>query len=156
MADTKKVDVKMVADEVKATAAKAKDVAEKTVDSAKTTASKAKVSAENTVDTVKEATEKTAAKAKAVTEKAKTTVKKAARKTPGRKKKSEITSTAVLQFGGSDFKVDDIIARAQSAFKAENKRKAVSDIKVYIKPEERAAYYVVTSGENEYVGRIDL
>lgn len=67
-----------------------------------------------------------------------------------------MTKSAVLQFGGEDFKVDEIIANAQAAFKAENKRKAISDIKVYIKPEERAAYYVVTSGESEYAGRIDL
>ena len=28
--------------------------------------------------------------------------------------------------------------------------------KVYLKPEDRAAYYVVTSGDSEYAGRIDL
>lgn len=148
MADTKKVDVKKVADEA---AAKAKDVAEKTAvtakktaESAKTTATKAVASAEKTVETAKAATAKTATKAKK-------TAKKAVAK-----KKNEVTRSAVLQFGGSDYKVEEIIDKAQAAFKAENKRKAVSDIKVYIKPEENAAYYVVTSGESEYVGRIDL
>ena len=36
---------------------------------------------------------------------------------------------------------------------SENKRKAIKDIKVYIKPEDHAAYYVVN---NEYAGKIDL
>ena len=141
MAETKKVDVKKMADEA---AAKAKDVAEKTAETAKATASKAVASAEKKVET-----------AKAATEKKSTRGRKPAKRTAA-KKKSEITRSAVLQFGGSDHKVEDIIDRAQAAFKAENKRKAVSDIKVYIKPEENAAYYVVTSGESEYVGRIDL
>jgi septal ring-binding cell division protein DamX len=156
MADAKKVDVKKVADEVKATAAKAKDAAEKTVESAKTSAAKAKDAAEKTVESAKEATEKTAEKAKETTTKVKTTAKKAAAKKPASKKKAEVTKTAVLQFSGKDFKVDDIVAKAQEAFKAENKRKVVSDIKVYIKPEESAAYYVVTSGDSEYPGKIDL
>jgi septal ring-binding cell division protein DamX len=138
MAGTKKVDAEKVVDEVKATAAKAVDVAEKTVESAK------------------EATEKTVEKAKETTAKAKTTARKAASTRRSTVKKAEATKTAVLQFAGKDLKVDDIVAKAQEAFKAENKRKVVSDIKVYIKPEESAAYYVVTSGESEYVGRIDL
>lgn len=108
---------------------------------------------------VKKEAEKQAEAVVTETKKASETVKKTAKKATTRKtskKKPEMTKSAVLQFGGEDFKVDEIIANAQAAFKAENKRKAISDIKVYIKPEERAAYYVVTSGESEYAGRIDL
>ena len=122
MADTKKVDMKKMAEEAK-----------------------------KATESVKVAATKAASSVKAGAEKAK---KATTRKTS--KKKPEMTKSAVLQFGGEDFKVDEIIANAQAAFKAENKRKAISDIKVYIKPEERAAYYVVTSGESEYAGRIDL
>ena len=93
-------------------------------------------------------------KATETAKKATTTAKKAtAKKTT---KKVVATKTAVLQFAGEEVKVDDVIAKAEQAFKTENKRKAIHDIKVYLKPEERAAYYVVTSGESEYAGRIDL
>lgn len=136
MAENKKVDVKKVAEEAKKATETVKATAEKTA---------AKATAKAT-ETAKKATE-TAKKATATAKK--TTAKRTA-------KKAEITKTAVLQFSGQDFKVEEIIAKAEAAFKAENKRKAISDIKVYIKPEERAAYYVVTSGDSEYVGRIDL
>ncbi|MDD6195165.1 MAG: DUF6465 family protein [Lachnospiraceae bacterium] len=136
MAENKKVDVKKVAEEAKK--------ATETV----------KATAEKTAETVKASAEKTAKKATATAKKATTTAKKAtAKKTT---KKVVATKSAVLQFAGEDFKVEDVIARAEQAFKAENKRKAIQDIKVYLKPEERAAYYVVTSGESEYAGRIDL
>lgn len=137
MAESKKVDVKKVAQEAKKATETVKATAEKATETVKATAEKAAATAEKKVATTK----KVAAK------------KPAAKRTT---KKKEVTKTAVLQFSGCDFKVDDIIANAEAAFKAENKRKAVDDIKVYIKPEERAAYYVVTSGGNEYVGRIDL
>ena len=136
MAENKKVDVKKVAEEAKK--------ATETV----------KATAEKTAETVKASAEKTAKKATATAKKATTTAKKAtAKKTT---KKVVATKSAILQFAGEDYKVDDVIARAEQAFKAENKRKAIEDIKVYLKPEERAAYYVVTSGESEYAGRIDL
>lgn len=141
MADTKKVDMKKMAEEAK-----------KATESVKVAATKA-------ASSVKAEAEKQAEAVVTETKKAGEIVKKTAKKTTTRKttkKKPEMTKSAVLQFGGEDFKVDEIIANAQAAFKAENKRKAISDIKVYIKPEERAAYYVVTSGESEYAGRIDL
>ena len=144
MADTKKVDMKKMAEEAK-----------KATESVKVAATKAASSVKAGAEKAKKATEAAATETKKASETVKKTAKKATtRKTS--KKKPEMTKSAVLQFGGEDFKVDEIIANAQAAFKAENKRKAISDIKVYIKPEERAAYYVVTSGESEYAGRIDL
>ena len=144
MADTKKVDVKKMADEAKKATETVKVAAGKAASSVKATAEKASKQAEVVAEETKNAT--------AV---AKKTVKKATTRKPA-KKKVEMTQSAVLQFGGEDFKIDEIIANAQAAFKAENKRKTITDIKVYIKPEERAAYYVVTSGDSEYAGRIDL
>ena len=136
MAENKKVDVKKVAEEAKKATETVKATAEKKAEAVKATA------------------EKTAKKATETAKKATTTAKKAtAKKTT---KKVVATKTAVLQFAGEEVKVDDVIAKAEQAFKAENKRKAIHDIKVYLKPEERAAYYVVTSGESEYAGRIDL
>ena len=144
MADTKKVDVKKMAEEAKKATATVKVAAAKAATSAKATAEKASKQAEVVAEETKNATAA-----------AKKTVKKATTRKPA-KKKAEMTQSAVLQFGGEDFKIDEIIANAQAAFKAENKRKTITDIKVYIKPEERAAYYVVTSGDSEYAGRIDL
>ena len=85
-----------------------------------------------------------------------TTAKKTATKKAAAKKKAEPTKSVILQFAGEDFKIDDIVEKAKDAFKAENKRKAVDDIKVYLKPEDKAAYYVVKSGESEYAGQISL
>ena len=144
MADTKKVDVKKMAEEAKKATATVKVAAGKAATSVKATAEKASKQAEVVAEETKNATAA-----------AKKTVKKATTRKPA-KKKAEMTQSAVLQFGGEDFKIDEIIANAQAAFKAENKRKTITDIKVYIKPEERAAYYVVTSGDSEYAGRIDL
>ena len=166
MADTKKVDVKKMAEEAKKATATVKVAAGKAASSVKATAEKTKKQAENVATEVKKEVETVSTEAKKqaevvaeetknATAAAKKTVKKATTRKPA-KKKAEMTQSAVLQFGGEDFKIDEIIANAQAAFKAENKRKTITDIKVYIKPEERAAYYVVTSGDSEYAGRIDL
>ncbi len=155
MADTKKVDVKKMAEEAKKATETVKVAAGKAASSVKATAEKAKKQAENAATETKKQAEVVAEETKNATAEAKKTVKKATTKKPP-KKKVEMTQSAVLQFGGEDFKIDEIIANAQAAFKAENKRKTITDIKVYIKPEERAAYYVVTSGDSEYAGRIDL
>ena len=155
MADTKKVDVKKMAEEAKKATETVKVAAGKAASSVKATAEKAKKQAENAATETKKQAEVVAEETKNATEAAKKTVKKATTKKPA-KKKGEMTQSAVLQFGGEDFKIDEIIANAQAAFKAENKRKTITDIKVYIKPEERAAYYVVTSGDSEYAGKIDL
>ena len=140
MAENKKVDVKKVAEEAKKATETVKATAEKKAEAVKATA-------EKKAEAVKATAEKTAKKATETAKKA------TAKKTT---KKVVATKTAVLQFAGEEVKVDDVIAKAEQAFKAENKRKAIHDIKVYSKPEERAAYYVVTSGESEYAGRIDL
>lgn len=155
MADTKKVDVKKMAEEAKKATETVKVAAGKAATSVKATAEKAKKQAENAATETKKQAEVVAEETKNATAAAKKTVKKATTRKPA-KKKAEMTQSAVLQFGGEDFKIDEIIANAQAAFKAENKRKTITDIKVYIKPEERAAYYVVTSGDSEYAGRIDL
>lgn len=155
MADTKKVDVKKMAEEAKKATETVKVAAGKAASSVKATAEKAKKQAESAAAETKKQAEVVAEETKNATAEAKKTVKKATTKKPA-KKKVEMTQSAVLQFGGEDFKIDEIIANAQAAFKAENKRKTITDIKVYIKPEERAAYYVVTSGDSEYAGKIDL
>lgn len=116
---------------------------------------KAKEAEEKAKPKVKAATEKAKTAAKATTAKAKTTVKKTKEKAAAKvvEKKSEVKETAVLQFMGRDFAVEDIITRAKEAYKEENKNNTLKEIRVYIKPEDNAAYYVAN---DTYAGRIDL
>ena len=88
------------------------------------------------------ATRKTAAKA---SEK----VKKTAAKAVG----AEVAPVVYVQYQGEEEKIEDLVAAAKAAFAAEHARTKVSDLKLYIKPEERAAYYVVNE---KFAGRVDF
>lgn len=93
-------------------------------------------------------------KAPAAEEK-KAPAKKPARKAaPARAKKTE--PVVILQYDNNDYPVADIQAKAEAAFKEENGRKAISEMNLYIKPEEGKAYYVVKSGKTEIPGEVDL
>lgn len=48
---------------------------------------------------------------------------------------------------------DELVERAKAAFKSEHKRTAIEQIKVYVKPEDYAAYYVVNE---KYAGKVDF
>lgn len=93
------------------------------------------------------------------------TTKKAAAKKPAAKKTAEKKTTAkktaeesqetvVLQFYGEDANVNDIIAKIKDAFAAEGHRaSSIKKLQVYLKPEERAAYYVIN---DKQAGKVDL
>ncbi len=108
---------------------------------------------------VKAVEEKAVAAKKPVEEKAaaaKKTVKAAAKKPAAAAKKAvkaEKTVTSFVELWGDQYDVAEVIAKAEADFKANNKRKTIADIKVYIKPEEKAAYYVVNG---DYPGRVSL
>ena len=81
--------------------------------------------------------------------------KKAAAKKPAAKKpaaakktaakKAEVQETLVLQFAGKEIQSKDLLDRVKEIWKNEgNKEDSLVDIKVYVKPEESAAYYVIT------------
>ena len=53
-----------------------------------------------------------------------------------------------VQYQGSEISVDALTEAAKEAFHAEKKRTLVTDLKLYVKPEEKAAYYVI-NGEHE-------
>ena len=78
----------------------------------------------------------------------------AAKKTaaPAAKKAAAVKEVAKIQFDGCEFDVAEIIEKAKADYKANNKA-AVKSVDVYIKPEEKAAYYVV-NGKVE--GKVDL
>ena len=56
--------------------------------------------------------------------------------------RKKVTETVYVQFAGSEYEVASIVARVKEVYGAE-----VKDIKVYIKPEENMAYYVINGEE---------
>ncbi len=147
-----------------AEATKKVNVKDATAKTAATTATAAKATTTKTAakaTTTKAATTKTAAKAapakKTTTTKKATTAKKtAAKKTTAKKttaKKTTAKKSAVesihIQFDGRSYESTEVIKMCKDAFKANNKRKPIDEINVYVNANERTAYYVVKSGNEE-------
>ena len=59
----------------------------------------------------------------------------------------------VLQFHEKEIYLDELAEAAKAAFKAEKKRTLVTDLKIYLKPEEHAAYYVVNGS---FSGKLEM
>lgn len=71
-----------------------------------------------------------------------------------RKEKAEgMKPELVLQYGGADIKTDDIISAAIVDFRNIKKRAPITSLKLYIKPEESAAYYVINE---QYKGKVSF
>lgn len=101
--------------------------------------------------TTKAAETKTAAK-KDTTKKATTAKKETAAKKTTTKK--ETTVEAFVQFAGNQVSYSSVEERVKAAFVAEGHRaSSIKNLKIYIKPEENAAYYVINE---DNVGRVDL
>ena len=114
------------------------------------------------------AARKTTKKAAEVVEKAKTiateaveTVEKEVKsvtktkKAPAKKAAPVVKAKAFVEFYGKTIAVADIKEKAIEAFKASNEGVEITDIELYIKPEENAAYYVI-NGEGSADFRIEL
>lgn len=82
---------------------------------------------------------------------------KKARKPRAKKedKKTEPVLITTLQIGDAEFDISDIAAKTYKAYKSTHKRKIVTEFRVYVKPEENAAYYTV-NGEGSADFKIDL
>ncbi len=94
----------------------------------------------------------TAVEETAVVEAAKATEKKksAKRETKVAEKKDEV----YVQFAGEEFVVQDVMEKAKAAYVAEGHRAcAIKSVRLYIKPEERKAYYVINE---KSAGSIEL
>ena len=48
-----------------------------------------------------------------------------------------------IQFQGDQIDLDELVTLAKADFHAVKKRTLITDLKLYIKPEERTAYYVI-------------
>ncbi len=136
------------------------------------TADKAKQASKEVVEKVKTATKTAADKTKNVTKKASAATKNATKnasvatnnasenlkKTVAKAtaKVESVTNTvkksALVQFQGDSYEIDKISENAIADYHA-NSKKALKDIRIYIKPEEHKAYYVANG---DYQGSIDL
>ena len=70
-------------------------------------------------------------------------------------KKAEPVLITTLQLGNAEFDISDIAAKAYKAYKSTHKRKAVTEFRVYVKPEEGVAYFTV-NGEGSPDFKINL
>lgn len=146
-------------------AGKAKKVA-KVVEDVKTeTVKKVEEVKEQVLPVVENAVEVVEEQAKPVVEKAKRGAKKAAEKTAEKAVKAketvekaakkvvtgETAPVVYVQYMGEEEKVEDLVAAAKAAFAVEHPATKVEDLKLYIKPEERAAYYVVNE---KFAGKV--
>ena len=69
-----------------------------------------------------------------------------------RKKKAEsMKPELIIQYEGSEAKTTDIEACVIADFRQKKKRAPITDMKVYIKPEEHTAYYVINE---KYTGSV--
>ena len=115
-----------------------------------TKAEKNETSTNDTVTEKKAPAKKTAAK-KAPAKK--TTARKTPAKRTTTKKAAVVTEEVYLQYAGKEFSSADLTAKVKEIWKEMGKKAAdLKDIKVYVKPEENAAYYVINNEETGSFG----
>lgn len=104
---------------------------------------------------VEKAAEKPVEKAvKAEPEKKETAKKKPGRKPAAKKQEKENTSEVFVEFYGQQSSIEDIKKRVTDAFVAEGHRAStIKSLKLYLKPEDSSAYYVINE---KFAGRVDL
>ena len=105
-------------------------------------------------------TENEAKDAAAPAEKKKPGPKTGEQKAEARKERKEpkaaaanVKTTVYIQFKGMEDGVEDLVAAARADYKAAHKRTQINSIKLYVKPEEYTAYYVVN---DSYFGKVKM
>ncbi len=63
-------------------------------------------------------------------------------------KADSLKPTVILQFQGSEVDLDTLVEAAKAGFRQEKKRTPITGLKLYVKPEEHTAYYVVNETFN--------
>ena len=59
----------------------------------------------------------------------------------------------ILQYQGAEAGVESFIEAAKAQFTAAHKRTPITSLKLYLKPEENAAYYVINEKDT---GKVDM
>ncbi len=122
----------------------------------KTTAAEKEAVKEVAKEVVKEtAAKKTTTKKAAAPKKPAAVKKPAEKKSPAKAAKKEAEQEMILQFGGREIKEKDLYERIQQIWIEGYGKKAeeLKSLKVYVKPEEFTAYYVIN---DDVTGSIDL
>ena len=77
----------------------------------------------------------------------------------GRRPKADVSGTPekkpeqiYIQFQDTEIEIDALKEAVRAAFREEKKRTAIKDLKLYIKPEEKTAYYVINE---KFAGKVD-
>jgi len=148
MAGRKKV-VEAAVEKVVEAVEEAKEQVMPVVEKAVEAVEEAKEQAAPVVEKAKRGTKKAAVKTAEKAVKAKDVVEKAAKKAVT----GEASPVVYVQYMGEEEKVEDLVAAAKAAFAVEHVGTKVEDLKLYIKPEERAAYYVVNE---KFAGKVDF
>ena len=63
-------------------------------------------------------------------------------------KADSLKPTVIVQFQGSEVDLDTLVEAVKADFRQAKKRTPITDLKLYVKPEERMAYYVVNEKFN--------
>ena len=70
-----------------------------------------------------------------------------------KRKAENMKPSIIVEYSGEQADAIALVERAKEAFRSERKRTLITDLKLYVKPEERAAYYVVNE---RFTGKIDF
>lgn len=132
--------VKAAKETVKAVSEKAEPAVKKAKTAAKTVSDKTKTAAKTVSDKTKTA-------AKTVGDKTKT-----AAKTATKKVTSALTPEVYVEFGGEKYECASVTERCKEDYKAKHPGERIRSCRVYIKPEDGMAYYVI----NELADKIEL
>ena len=82
-----------------------------------------------------------------------TEAQKAEAKAAREAKKNAAMVTAYVQFMGSEAAVNDLVEAAKADFKASHKRTKIESLRLYVKPEEFTAYYVIN---DSFAGQVNM
>lgn len=64
-------------------------------------------------------------------------------RTESKARADNLKPTVFVQFRDSEVDLDALVEAAKADFRQAKKRTLITDLKLYVKPEERTAYYVV-------------
>lgn len=64
-------------------------------------------------------------------------------RTERKEKENSLKPTITLQFQGTEVELSTLVEAAKADFRQAKKRTPIIDLKLYVKPEEHAAYYVI-------------
>ena len=70
-----------------------------------------------------------------------------------KEKASNLKPELFIQYQGEETDLDTLVELAKTHFRAEKKRTPVTGLRLYIKPKERTAYYVVN---DKYKGQVSF